>query len=138
VNSAGLKRLAGFDSESVWEQSITRVPGFVADGFARAWFTPRCQWRLFTLTVRAVLPEFRRPMEWGNRQTTVIDASELTAVIPATDVVLAASAQVRVETSLSCSGNNVSGASDSETGIEGRASSGGGLTVVDLGGGHFT
>ena len=103
------------------------------------------------------LPEFRRPME-----TAVIHASELTAVIPATGVVLAGSTHVRVETPLTSGSGNVSCTGDSEslpftinpwfreisrqlagtaergTGMKRRAGSSGWLAVVVLGGRHFT
>jgi hypothetical protein len=71
----------------------------------------------FTITVKGDFFYVNSVVQWneGNRQTTVISSSELTAVINAADIATAGTAYVRVETPLTSSASNLSCSGDSES-----------------------
>jgi len=71
----------------------------------------------FTITVTGDSFYVNSVVQWneGNRQTTVVNASELTAVITADDIANAGAAYVRVETPLASNAGNLYCAGDSES-----------------------
>ena len=63
----------------------------------------------FTITVKGNSFYVNSVVQWneGNRQTTVVSASELTAVITADDIASAGTAEVRVETPMTFHADNL-------------------------------
>ena len=70
----------------------------------------------FTLTVNGGYFYGNSVVQWNqqNRQTTVVSAKELTAVITAADIANSGAAYVRVETPLTSDAGNLYCAGDSE------------------------
>lgn len=71
----------------------------------------------FTLTASGDSFYVTSVLQWNgvDRQTTVVSANQVTAVIPASDIAHAGTAYVRVETPLAPDGNNVNCSGDSES-----------------------